>query len=89
LRARAPVLPALDVRPNRDVEALDRQGVDLRVFIICLDFAAVFLLTGQTKAALGFMIISNIYTTIGYFAHERVWERIKWGFAPVAGGDAA
>jgi uncharacterized membrane protein len=25
------------------------------------------------------MIASNIYTTLGYFLHERVWARIKWG----------
>ena len=25
------------------------------------------------------MIVSNIYTTIGYFLHERIWDRIKWG----------
>jgi uncharacterized membrane protein len=60
------------------------KALTYRVFIICLDFTAVYLLTGETKAALGFMIISNIYTTIGYFVHERVWERIKWGFAPAA-----
>jgi uncharacterized membrane protein len=25
------------------------------------------------------MIASNIYTTIGYFVHERMWARIQWG----------
>ena len=45
------------------------KALTYRVFIIFLDFTAVYLLTGETKAALGFMIISNIYTTIGYFEH--------------------
>jgi len=25
------------------------------------------------------MIVSNIYTTAGYFFHERIWSKIKWG----------
>jgi adenylylsulfate kinase len=28
------------------------------------------------------MIVSNIYTTIGYFLHERLWARIRWGTEP-------
>jgi adenylylsulfate kinase len=76
----------LYVRPMSDRIATRKRSIvkalTYRVFIICLDFTAVYLLTGQTKAALGFMIISNIYTTVGYVAHERVWERIKWGFTP-------
>jgi adenylylsulfate kinase len=31
------------------------------------------------RVALGFMIASNIYTTIGYFFHERMWAGIQWG----------
>ncbi len=25
------------------------------------------------------MIVSNVYTTAGYFLHERIWARISWG----------
>jgi uncharacterized membrane protein len=50
-----------------------------RVVILILDFVAIYLFTGKIKVALGFMIVSNIYTTIGYFFHERIWDKIKWG----------
>jgi uncharacterized membrane protein len=50
-----------------------------RVIIMCLDFMTIYLFTGALKVALGFMIVSNIYTTLGYFLHERLWARIKWG----------
>jgi uncharacterized membrane protein len=50
-----------------------------RILIMCLDFATLYLITGTVHVAIGFMIISNIYTSIGYFAHERLWARIKWG----------
>jgi uncharacterized membrane protein len=55
------------------------KAVTYRVTIVCLDFLVVYLLTGQTKIAVGFMIVSNVYTTVGYFLHERIWARISWG----------
>ncbi|MCX6350963.1 MAG: DUF2061 domain-containing protein [Bacteroidetes bacterium] len=53
--------------------------ISFRLAILVLDFIAIYLFTGQIKAAVGFMIVSNIYATLGYFFHERIWERIKWG----------
>jgi uncharacterized membrane protein len=53
--------------------------ISYRVIILILDFTAIYLFTGQIKIALGFMIVSNIYTTVGYFLHERIWDKIKWG----------
>jgi uncharacterized membrane protein len=53
--------------------------ISYRLAILILDFTCIYLFTGQIKIALGFMVISNIYTTLGYFFHERIWDRIKWG----------
>jgi uncharacterized membrane protein len=50
-----------------------------RVAIIVLDFVAVYLLTERVETALGFMIVSNIYTSAAYYFHERIWNVIKWG----------
>jgi uncharacterized membrane protein len=55
------------------------KAITYRVFIVCLDFTAVYLFTHKVDVALGFMVASNIYTTIGYFAHERLWARVQWG----------
>ncbi len=55
------------------------KAITYRILIVCLDFVAVYLLTGQPRTAVGFMIVSNIYTTAGYFLHERAWARVKWG----------
>jgi uncharacterized membrane protein len=55
------------------------KALTYRVIIVCLDFLVVYILTKKTDVALGFMIISNIYTSVGYFVHERIWARIKWG----------
>jgi uncharacterized membrane protein len=55
------------------------KALTYRVVIVCLDFLAIYIFTHKIEVALGFMIVSNIYTTIGYFVHERIWARIRWG----------
>jgi uncharacterized membrane protein len=55
------------------------KAITYRVVIMILDFVTIYLFTKTVKVALGFMIASNLYTTIGYFLHERLWARIKWG----------
>ena len=42
------------------------------------------LFTGKVRVALGFMVASNVYTTLAYFGHERLWSRIKWGMGETA-----
>ncbi len=55
------------------------KAITYRVIIVFLDFLVVYLLTKKIDVAAGFMIASNIYTTVAYFLHERVWARIRWG----------
>ena len=55
------------------------KAVTYRVVIMILDFTTIYLFTKTLKVAFGFMIASNLYTTIAYFGHERLWARIKWG----------
>ncbi|MBV1705163.1 MAG: DUF2061 domain-containing protein [Hyphomicrobiales bacterium] len=50
-----------------------------RVLIMAMDFATIYLFTGAVRVALGFMVASNVYTTIGYLVHERVWAHVAWG----------
>ncbi len=55
------------------------KAITYRILIMCLDFITIYLFTGAVRVALGFMVVSNIYTTVGYFVHERMWARIQWG----------
>jgi uncharacterized membrane protein len=55
------------------------KAVTYRVVIMCLDFGTVFIFTGALRIALGFMIASNVYTTVAYLLHERIWSRVTWG----------
>ena len=55
------------------------KALTYRVVIVVLDFSVIYILTGRVEVALGFMVISNIYTTAAYFVHERILNRIRWG----------
>jgi adenylylsulfate kinase len=55
------------------------KAMTYRVFIVCLEFLVIYLLTGKVDVALGFMVVSNIYMTAGYFVHE--------GSGPTSGGE--
>jgi uncharacterized membrane protein len=55
------------------------KAITYRGIIVCLDFLVIYLLTGKVMTAAAFMIVSNVYTTVAYFLHERVWAGIKWG----------
>jgi len=55
------------------------KALTYRAVIVILDVSVIYLLTRRVDLALGFTVISNIYTTVGYFIHERVWNKIQWG----------
>jgi adenylylsulfate kinase len=55
------------------------KAITYRILIIILDFVAVYLLTGKVAIAVSFMVISNLYTAVAYYIHERAWNKINWG----------
>ncbi len=55
------------------------KALTYRLVILVMDFIAVYWLTGSAKMSLGFMAASNVYTTVAYYVHERVWARVRWG----------
>jgi len=54
------------------------KAITYRLIIITLDFSVIYLLTGKVSIAIGFMLISNLYTSVAYFLHERLWNKIQW-----------
>jgi len=67
------------LQPTETLSRSVVKTVSYRAVILILDFTSIYLFTGKIKVALGFMVVSNIYTTVGYFFHERIWDKIKWG----------
>lgn len=63
------------------------KAVSYRIVIIILDFTFVYLFTRQVDIAVGFVLVSNVYTTVAYYLHERAWNKISWGKVHTAGPD--
>lgn len=55
------------------------KAISYRIIVVVADFAAVYLFTNRLEIALGFVVVSNIYTSVLYFFHERFWDRVAWG----------
>ena len=55
------------------------KAITYRIAVVILDFVSIYLLPGKADVALGFMVVSNIYTSVAYYLHERIWNRIGWG----------
>ncbi len=55
------------------------KALSYRALILIFDFVVIDYATGRADIALGFVLLSNIYTTVAYYAHERVWDGVKWG----------
>ncbi|HKZ93000.1 MAG TPA: DUF2061 domain-containing protein [Candidatus Bathyarchaeia archaeon] len=55
------------------------KAVTYRILIVILDFTTIYLLTSRIEISLGFTIVSNVYTSIAYYLHERIWNKTDWG----------
>ena len=50
-----------------------------RIICIVVSVFSVFILTGKWDLAVAVGTVYNVTTTILYYFHERLWNRIKWG----------
>ncbi|HSX48338.1 MAG TPA: DUF2061 domain-containing protein [Candidatus Nanoarchaeia archaeon] len=55
------------------------KSVSYRAIIVTADATIILVLTHRYDIALTVVVVSNIYSTLLYFGHERIWDRIKWG----------
>jgi uncharacterized membrane protein len=55
------------------------KATTFRVVVIIADTLIVLALTHRYDLALGFVILTNVASTLLYYFHERVWAHIHWG----------
>lgn len=55
------------------------KAVTFRIIALCADFLVISALTKQSEVALGIIIFTNFSSTLLYFLHERLWNKIHWG----------
>jgi len=55
------------------------KAVSYRVYATILTFLIAWALTGKLTIGLQIGALDAVVKLLGYFLHERVWARIKWG----------
>ncbi len=50
-----------------------------RITVIIADLIIIYALTHKFYITLSIIVLSNLASTILYFLHERIWNRISWG----------
>lgn len=61
------------------------KAVTYRLVVLTLDFVALYLFTHKLSIAVSFTIASNVYTTVAYLVHERLWAKVAWGRTSTVG----
>lgn len=55
------------------------KAITFRILILISDGIIIFSITHRYDIALAVIFFSNFASTILYFIHERIWNKIRWG----------
>ena len=55
------------------------KSITFRILVIISDLVVIYLITKRVAATIALTVFTNLASTVLYFAHERVWNRIAWG----------
>lgn len=55
------------------------KAVLFRILIIISDSIIIFAITRRYDVTIGVIVASNLASTVLYFIHERIWNKIHWG----------
>jgi uncharacterized membrane protein len=55
------------------------KSITFRITVITSDAIIIYALTRRIDLTAGLVIITNCSSTVLYFVHERIWNRIQWG----------
>ena len=53
--------------------------VSWRVILTFVNFTYTYVVTGSWQAGLAVAGLAAVFNSFMYWAHERIWNRIKWG----------
>lgn len=55
------------------------KSITFRILVIISDTIITYALTHKVEIVIGFVLFTNIASTVLYYAHERVWSAADWG----------
>ena len=70
------------LRGHLDGEHISRslvKAISFRIVVVTSDFLIITTVTGSSSAATGIAVFTNLFSTLLYFLHERIWNNISWG----------
>lgn len=55
------------------------KAITFRIVILVSDGIIIFLITHRYDLTLAVVLFSNLFSTIIYILHERIWNEVHWG----------
>jgi uncharacterized membrane protein len=55
------------------------KSITFRIIVVSSDLIIIYALTHRLDIVLGITIATNLASIVLYYAHERVWNIIRWG----------
>lgn len=55
------------------------KSITFRILVLISDGIIIYSITHRYDVAITVIFFSNFSSTILYYFHERVWNRIRWG----------
>lgn len=55
------------------------KSISYRILVIASDLVIMYLLTRKVAVTITITVLTNLASTLFYFAHERAWNNINWG----------
>lgn len=55
------------------------KAMTFRITIIIADTVITYAISHRYDITIGFVVFTNIASTLIYYTHERLWSRVGWG----------
>ncbi len=59
------------------------KSISYRLVSIMIDICVAYFFTRKLSLSLGIVLVVNAYSTFLYYGHERIWNKVRWGFKAV------
>lgn len=65
--------------PTEGIKRSAAKSLTFRVTVIVSDAIITYAITHRYDITIGFVLFTNIASTMLYYFHERIWAHIRWG----------
>lgn len=55
------------------------KAMTFRVTIIVADTVITYAISHRYDITIGFVVFTNVASTLIYYLHERIWSHVRWG----------